>query len=301
MKRFSFLLHALSPLHCGTGQGVEVIDLPIARMHATGIPIVPGTSLKGVLRSMVEARTADEGPLFAVFGPGTANASDNAGAFVVGDARLLLLPVRSFRGTFAWVTSPLLLHLAARDLSVDHRQLPEVPTVKNTQALLPSEKHANIFNRHVYLQDLQLLAELTDREALKVAQWTELLAKQLPTGEADLLRSRMVVVDDEIMAFLWETATQVDARNRLNEQGTVVDGALWYEESLPPETILVGQFAAERTRRKGVAMDVSEIMEFVFPADKKHILQVGGKATVGRGICSVHLGSPAIIEELAHA
>ena len=43
----------------------------------------------------------------------------HAGALVVGDARLLALPVRSFKGTFAFVTSPLLLRLAKRDLGVE--------------------------------------------------------------------------------------------------------------------------------------------------------------------------------------
>ncbi len=125
MKRISFLLHALSPLHCGTGQGVDVIDLPIARMHATGIPMYRNIS-KGVLRSVAEV-TLGQNELFAIFGPDTNGAADNAGAFVAGDARLLLLPVRSFKGAFAWVTSPLLLHLAARDLAADHGNLPDVP------------------------------------------------------------------------------------------------------------------------------------------------------------------------------
>ncbi len=42
--------HALSPLHAGTGQGVGVIDLPIAREKATGLPFLPGSSVKGTLR-----------------------------------------------------------------------------------------------------------------------------------------------------------------------------------------------------------------------------------------------------------
>lgn len=32
MKTRPFLLHALSPLHAGTGHAADVIDLPIARM-----------------------------------------------------------------------------------------------------------------------------------------------------------------------------------------------------------------------------------------------------------------------------
>ena len=43
-------VHALTSLHAGTGQGVGVIDLPIARERATDLPLVPGSSLKGCLR-----------------------------------------------------------------------------------------------------------------------------------------------------------------------------------------------------------------------------------------------------------
>jgi hypothetical protein len=37
MNTRHFLVHALSPLHAGTGHAADVIDLPTARMKATGI------------------------------------------------------------------------------------------------------------------------------------------------------------------------------------------------------------------------------------------------------------------------
>ena len=52
-------LRALSPLHAGTGQGIGAIDLPIAREKATGIPYLPGSSLKGVLRDRASAWDRD--------------------------------------------------------------------------------------------------------------------------------------------------------------------------------------------------------------------------------------------------
>ena len=106
------LIHTLSPLHAGTGQGVGVIDLPIAREKATGIPFLPGSSIKGVFRD-----ACPDDKKVAIFGPETANASDHAGSAHFSDARLLLLPVRSLAGTFAWVTSPLLLRRFLRDVN----------------------------------------------------------------------------------------------------------------------------------------------------------------------------------------
>ena len=54
MKSRLVFVHAISPLHAGTGQGVGVIDLPVAREKATGLPYFPGSSLKGVLRDACE-------------------------------------------------------------------------------------------------------------------------------------------------------------------------------------------------------------------------------------------------------
>src|SRR5712692_6717045 len=107
-------VHALSSLHAGTGQGVGVIDLPIAREKATGIPFLPGSSLKGSLRARCNTKECID-----VFGPETSGiATDNnqASAAQFSDQRLLLLPVRSLAGTFAWVTSPYVLRRFVRDL-----------------------------------------------------------------------------------------------------------------------------------------------------------------------------------------
>src|SRR5262249_10276387 len=52
-----------------------------------------------------------------IFGPPTEYAGDNAGSAQFADARLLLLPVRSLAGTFAWVTSPYVLRRFLRDVA----------------------------------------------------------------------------------------------------------------------------------------------------------------------------------------
>jgi CRISPR-associated protein Cmr4 len=92
-------------LHAGVGQAAELIDLPIARLKGTGIPYVPGSSIKGVLRDARSGAGFNSDEVQAVFGPDKDNADKHAGALICTDARLLALPVRSFRGTFAYVTS----------------------------------------------------------------------------------------------------------------------------------------------------------------------------------------------------
>ncbi|WP_239470151.1 type III-B CRISPR module RAMP protein Cmr4 [Archangium violaceum] len=282
-----YLLHALSPLHAGTGQSVGIIDLPIARLRATNIPFVPGSSLKGVLREARRSLPPAEwealfGPLREVSGAAgdEAREGDHAGALVVGDARLVALPVRSFLGTFAWVSSPLLLELARRDLAgLDGlpgrmKRLPATGARVGAGSITVSPKQ-----RRLLLEDLDLDAQVEPA----VDAWARFLSRTWPEEEEGL-RERFAVVDDETMSFLLETATQVETRVRIDpDTGTVVQGALWQEESLPAETLLVGVLAAGRSLRRGTELSATEVLERALKGTA--LLQLGGKATVGRGRC----------------
>jgi CRISPR-associated protein Cmr4 len=296
MESKAYLLHALSPLHAGTGHAADVIDLPIARMKATGIPIVPGSSVKGVLRDARKNTPADkrnndnawDEKVLAAFGPDNNKAEEHAGALVVGDARLLALPVRSFKGTFAWVTSPLLLRLALRDLGKSEEECP-IPSLQPYNARL-----ANDYCLHqskLYLQDLDIDAEVAADQNAAPAKWGELI-KGIAFATNDYFSMRFAIVDDETMSFLWDTATQLDQRVRIDEKTrTVASGALWLEESLPAETLLIGLMEADKSRRQTEAVKnwtADKILDFALPvptAESESILQFGGKATTGRGRC----------------
>lgn len=302
MESRAYLLHALSPLHAGTGQSVGVIDLPLARMRATGIPFVPGSSLKGVLRELrrPSPEVGEAGARHAaVFGPKRERSGpegdvtgDFAGALVVGDARLLALPVRSFLGTFAWVSSPLLLALARRDLgglSGEPNVWPAVKPLEKRGARVASLKEsANVYSRpgfppRVYLEDLDVEVEARDDSAL--ATWARSLARALPEAERELLTRRLVLVDDETMSFLWETATQVDTRVSIDpEKGTAAKGQLWTEESLPAETLLVGVMGATRAFHPVRSLAAGEVLADALGGEGT-VVQLGGKASVGRGRC----------------
>ncbi len=45
-----YWIHAITPLHVGSGRGVGFIDLPIMREKVTSWPLVPGSAVKGVMR-----------------------------------------------------------------------------------------------------------------------------------------------------------------------------------------------------------------------------------------------------------
>ena len=106
-----FTLRSLSPVHCGVGQGLNDIDLPTARNIISGHPIVPASSIKGVLKDEflnngLGKKTGDNNwkeKVQSLFGD---DLSEFASSISVGDANLLALPVRSFFGTFAYLASP---------------------------------------------------------------------------------------------------------------------------------------------------------------------------------------------------
>lgn len=288
MQAKLLLIHALSPLHAGVGQGVDVIDLPIAREKATGIPFLPGSSIKGVLR---DACPPDK--KVAIFGPETANASDHAGSAQFADARLLLLPVRSLAGTFAWVTSPLLLQRFVRDIrNVQDLRPPQAPpppastavcTVANQGCALPLTVQGK---QQVVLEDLLLEPNLNP----DVGTWAGWLGAHLFADDSywcGQLQARLCIVHDDVLSFLLQTATEVTARIQLESSTkTVKHGALWYEEALPAETILSGLVVAAPTSQAGT--DPEAIFSVVEKLTMT-TLQFGGNSTVGRGLCQLRM------------
>lgn len=280
MNAYPYVLHALSPLHAGVGQAAELIDLPIARLRGTGIPFLPGSSIKGVLR---DAAAGLQDLVTVLFGPppNATNDDSHAGALICTDARLLALPVRSFRGVFAYVTSPLLLALAARDFN----NPPAIPTVKPLDCLCDGS--TLVHDKKVFLEDLDL-APVTGNIAWSA--WCKRLAPVFGStpDEQGVFTRRFAIIDDETMAYLWETATQLDQRIRIDAATrTVATGQLWLEESLPPETLLIGVIQAESSRNPKHRLDPARVLQTLTESVLKPgaVLQFGGKSTIGRGRC----------------
>lgn len=286
MKAKLLFLQALSPLHAGTGQGVGAIDLPIAREKATGIPIVPGSTLKGVLRS----NCVDDDLKIRVFGPETENASAHAGSAQFSDLRLLFLPVRSLAGTFAWVTSPLLLRRFQRDCEMANTSIPnDIPSVGKKEACLVSSSNSQLIieiehqANQVVLEDLRLTCQ-EDKSLRDLLDWLKIHIFGTNTSWQAMFTERVCLVHDDVLSFLLDTATEITARIRLKEkEKTVAHGALWYEEALPAESILSGLMVVQeiRANQKEAVAAITKLAASP--------LQVGGSATVGRGLCRIHL------------
>ncbi len=303
MRTRLVLVHALTPLHAGTGQAVGAIDLPIARERPTGVPIVPGSSIKGALR----AREEDKAWQKAIYGPETQDASDHGGAVQFSDVHTVLLPVRSLAGTFAWVTSPYLLSRFARDAREAGIALGAVPVVATLASCLLAKGSVLPVpvdrTPKVILEDLDLSPSGTDSDASALAAIATTLGTALFPDAAGAtpeqktenaasrtaLTARLCLVHDDAMSYLLESATEVSARIRLDPQKkTVARGALWTEEALPTETVLAGVAVASRVTRDGKEYSPDDLFGQIAKT-ATGLVQLGGKATVGRGNCRVTL------------
>ena len=230
MTQRLLVLHCLTPLHVGSGRGEGLIDLPVARDVVDGHPLIPGSGIKGPLRAAVE-----EPERSAVFGPPHTNAHEYASAVRFSDARLLAMPCASDHGTFALVTSPLVLRRWARDAE----GIVPLPTTD------PASDNVTVAKDSAILDDTGRAVVLAGQThaAVTGADWIERIAELVFPNDAtwrDLFRRRLAIVPDEVFDAITRTGTDVRAHIRIDENtGTVAKTGLWYEESVPPEAVFV--------------------------------------------------------------
>jgi CRISPR-associated protein Cmr4 len=291
MKQANAILGLLAQtsIHAGTGSNTGVIDLPIQREAHTAYPCVFGSSMKGALRSHAEQYLTDndgKDAVFAVFGAD--NQADNtyAGALMVSDARLVLLPIRSLTSQFKWVTSPYALQRLADDLARFSTglsfKLPSDVLTEN-QAWTAQKQPEDLF-----LEEYRFKTTVQDDLSTVIKVLAKLM--QPKTGVDAQLQQQLVVVSDDMFSHLVQHTTPVNAHIAIKPDTKVVkDGALWYEETLPPESLLYVGLAANKARKQdsklATADDVLSTVTNLFM--DKPWLQIGGNETVGMGWCAV--------------
>lgn len=200
-------LFTRTPLHIGAGASVGAIDQPIQRERHTGFPIIPGSSLKGVFadewtevvddvekdpkdptrtRPVRKARPKPERDW--LFGTESGSGDLTAGALQFGEARLLAFPIRSARGSFAWLTSPTLLRRAVRDgvIALANGHLPALS-----------------------LGEVEEVAIFNPRGPLSIEEPADFMPDQLVNARA--LASKLKTPGDPVSQFL---AEKISARSR---------------------------------------------------------------------------------------
>ena len=268
MKSAVLGLLAETSLHPGVGQVVGAVDLPVAREKSTGYPVIVASSLKGSLRDRAEHLWGVENEKIGrIFG-----SPDNAGSILVTDARLLLLPVRSLQGHYKWVTCPYILERLQRDLqlagmpasfTVTHPENGEAVSSGGDEALFLEElSFAVRAGGDGFTELINVLKQFIRHDTLK---------ERLPAG--------LVMISDGDFAYFARHGLAVNARNVLDSE-TKTSKNLWYEESIPPDTLFYALLFARDKEGK----DLDE-MRAVF--HDHPYLQLGGNETTGQGWCAV--------------
>lgn len=258
------------------------------------------------------------------FGPEEAGGDGHAGALGFSDARLLLFPVKSMKGVFAWITCPKVLEQFHRDMSLtefkDREEIVHSLTVSAlTTPLKCTEDESegcNLFLKNdsnkIVLEEYTFGIEYEENPEL--AYLLRFLAEQLfplPSdgGQPDSyafwrnkLMTDVVVLPNEDFADFVNLSTEMITRTKIdNATGTVAQGQLFTEEYLPAESVMYSLVLAspifkEKNVDKGIFN--TELQNECFPESSNEedrvmkffetalpeVIQVGANATLGKGL-----------------
>lgn len=284
-----------TPLHVGAGSSVGAIDQPIVRERHTRFPVIPGSSVKGVMADLwpereqanrdgklvfdkegkpVMIRTGDGKVLFGSDDPN----SPHAGKLLVGEGKLLAFPVRSAVGCFSWLTSPLAISRYIRD---SHATQIQVEALRFNNA------------SQVYLTPR---TQLRFGQAMKVVfeEYPLSIAGQIPSPLLEIMRplcddpvwqdvvGKLAVVSDGMFAYFVENACEVAHHNRIDDAtGVVAEGALFNQENVPSEALFYAMLKSEKD-------NAFELLGNKL-CENQNLLQIGADITTGLGWSSVKM------------
>lgn len=274
-------LFARTPVHVGAGNSVGAVDSPIMRERHTRIPIIPGSSLKGVLADLWAGDVDEKGKrnkdseLVALFGSDD-DKTASAGTLLIGEARALAFPLRSAKGGFAWITCPHVLRKWKEDTKANF----EVPNVENEDCLASNGvclKNGNV----VVLEEYKFTAR-----GNVSADICNAFAGVMPDVSIwkDEIKEKLAIVSDELFSYFVENACEIVSRIRIDDKtGVVAKGALFNQEQCPSETMFYTVICdAGRKASPDAIGKLKEKLDGV-----GNVIQIGGDATVGLGFCSV--------------
>ncbi|MGI2056730.1 type III-B CRISPR module RAMP protein Cmr4 [Shewanella baltica] len=273
-------LNAHTWIHAGSGEKDGIVDLPIQREAHTGWPVVFGSSLKGAIRSAATRRQKDQN-LITLFGPealgeGVSSEHMHAGALMISDARLIWLPVRSLTTHTRYVTCPAMMRRLLADMTrAGQPQSIEIPTVQNLDALVCNKEQERL-----YLEEYAFVQKIS----IVLSSWCDLLAR-FSELDAKEVAQQLVVISNDQFAHLSQAAIPLHPHIAINyETKSVIDGALWYEEALPPETLFYTLIMVNDARdQTGLKAEVLKQQFKVCMLEEHPYLQVGGNETTGMG------------------
>lgn len=320
-KRFLFLI-VETPLHPGSGSELGLVDLPIQRERHTEFPKIESSGVKGCIREAFENSNVEiminnkkikskdkikykidnvekeTDYISLVFGPEGEEA--HAGALTFTDAKILLFPVKSLKGVFAWITCPIVLERLKRDLEMIHISLPDdiknidfnslINTIPEQSTLLVSGK--------IVLEEYTFELRI-DENTKKLAEWLSGNIFQINFWRDKLKKDIVILSNDDFNQFV-KTSTEVITRTKIDDvTGTVQSRALWTEEYLPQDTIMysIAMFTTPRVTnddQKGVFKasspeEEAKLVAEFFEKGLPKVIQIGGNQNIGKGFVRINI------------
>ncbi len=286
-----------TPMHVGAGASVGVVDLPIIRERHTGYPVIPGSSLKGVLAALwndkdnltKDNKRIKDSDLEILFGRDDFDSNDEAkkaqaGKLLVGEAKILAFPVRSAKNAFAWCTCPTIIYRLLRDLQpIAGPNLPndlKLPQLNADQCLAAEALCFTENGRKIILEEYCLQAiPNKDIDPALIAALEKMSEDPVWRQE---LGQHLVILSNEMFSYFVQNACEIAQHVKIDiDTNAAQSGALFNQENVPSETM----FYALMTETKDKCLEKLAAKL----KDNKHILQIGADATTGLGWCTVEL------------
>lgn len=270
--------YLLTPLH--TGASTQAGNLVgIAREAQSELPYLPSSSLRGKIRSVLEAIPNLKSETGIFFGERIKDGNQpTEGEVWFADATLLLYPVASFSHQFVWITCPLWLSRWNRWL----KNAKFSTVIENWRLQLQdSDKKAisSVSGKQVYLQG----AILKESDIIKIESssicWD--CFKQIPDGDSILdLKQKLVILSDQDCSALVEIGLQREVRIALKSDEKIVDGGSFRsEEAIPSETVLFFPWGTKPEKSEISTQNVRNKLQEIL----NDRLQFGGLEGIGRG------------------
>jgi CRISPR-associated protein Cmr4 len=197
----------------------------------------------------------------------------------ISDARLLAFPMRSNIAPFVWVTCPAVLKRLDADLAyADVGQHMDVPEVRGDESF--SIGGAPVAAGQVVIEDAVVDVANHQGNACIKTLFPEL--------------ERLILVSDEMYKYAVTCCTEIQTHIKIDaEKGTADDGALWYQEYLPADSLLytvvhyshrdAGESEHAEIQRALADLKAQTIKQHVEEA-LQGFIQIGGDETLGKGI-----------------
>lgn len=275
-----------TPFYPGAERGVAQIDLPVQRNPITSIPHGRSTTIKGAIRNAIE--NANIGNSKMIFGD-----ADRTGAIDIGNAEILLFPVRGNVELFWYTTSPHQLNMWIKSLSVLGKDVSSLE--KSLEAIksslnkkknigLVSDDCPYVGNKIILLDDVIISLEGLGDLSTIIEEIKEAIPK-IPGYSyiKEKIRRNLVVVDDNTLQMLTNRGLYRVARIRLKpETKTVEAGALFFQELIPENTILFARIL-EAQRYQNDANVKNAVDDFKKWLQRNPLVFIAGDETTGKG------------------